>query len=147
MSTRFRCVPKDRKYEVTPSPNLGQFQFTSKGLFGVAPSATLRQLYVAPKTNLKPTRNKLDLFRISSQTPWFTLVGWMEVLNPNLPCCFEASLVVMVPHHGGLDAKSISFKLVHLEGHVALLMNLNPFFYIKAHLVLNNLFSSHINTT
>lgn len=52
MSTTFRCVPKDRKYEVTPSPNLGQFQFTPKGLFGVAPSATLRQLYVAPKTNI-----------------------------------------------------------------------------------------------
>jgi hypothetical protein len=34
----------------------------------------------------------------------------------------------MLPHHGGFDAKSISFKLVHLDGHVTLPMNLNPFF-------------------
>jgi len=59
----------------------------------------------------------------------------------------EASLVAMVPHCGGLDAKSISFKEVHLEGHVTLPMNLKPFFNIKAHPILNNLFSSHINTT
>jgi hypothetical protein len=52
MSTTCRCVPKDRKYEVTPSPNLWQFQFALKGLFGLAPNATLRQSYVGPKTNI-----------------------------------------------------------------------------------------------
>jgi hypothetical protein len=44
----------------------------------------------------------------------------------------EASLVGMVPHHGGLDAKSISFKLVRIEGYVTLPMNLNPFFLHKS---------------
>jgi hypothetical protein len=52
VSTTFTCVPQDKKYQVTPSPNLGQFQFALKGLFGVAPSGTLRQSYVAPKTNI-----------------------------------------------------------------------------------------------
>ncbi len=52
MSTTFRCVPKDKKYKVTPSPNLGRFQFAPKGLFGVAPSANRRQLDVAPKNNI-----------------------------------------------------------------------------------------------
>jgi hypothetical protein len=48
--------------------------------------------------------------------------------EPQFAMLFKASLVAMVPHNGGLDAKSISFKLVCLEGHVTLPMNLNPFF-------------------
>jgi hypothetical protein len=69
-------------------------------------------------------------------------------VEPQFAMLLEASLVAMLPHHGGLDAKSISFKLVCLEGHVTLTMHLNPFFfYIKAHPILNNLCSSHTNTT
>jgi hypothetical protein len=52
-------------------------------------------------------------------------------VEPQFAMLLESFLVAMVPHPGGLDAKSISFKLVHLERHVTLPMNFNPFFLHK----------------
>jgi len=52
-------------------------------------------------------------------------------VEPQLAMLLVASLVAMMPHHGGIDTKSISFKLVHLKRHVTLPMNLKPFFLHK----------------
>jgi hypothetical protein len=47
----FRYVSKGRKYRAMSSADTGQLQVAPKGLFGVAPSATLGQPYLALRTN------------------------------------------------------------------------------------------------